>query len=156
MKIKRLIIINIVILALLFLFTTTISLNPKGEILERKPTFEWLGTPTSYAIMIDDNPDFTTPTVIEVRGNKYSPEEDLELGEYYWKVKGFRESNVQKFTVTSKVSLKREENENIKNDGNTRLRLGINHGITGAVILDINQTIKLGKEVEEVTAEQDE
>ncbi len=106
--------------------------------------------------MIDDNPDFTTPIVIAVRGNKYFPKEDLELGEYYWKVKGFRESNVQKFTVTSKVSLKREEDENIKNDGNTRLKLGINPGITGAVILDINQTIKLGKEVEEVTAKQDE
>lgn len=156
MKIKRLIVINIVILILLFLFTTVTSLNPKGEILERKPTFEWLGLPTGYVIMIDDNPDFTTPTTVEVKGNKYSPENELELGEHYWKVKGLRESEVQKFTIVSKVSLKREEDENLRNDGNTRLKLGIISGVTGAVTLDINQTIKLEKEVEEVSAKQDE
>lgn len=156
MKIKRLIVINIVILILLFLFTTVTSLNPKGKILERKPTFEWLGIPTGYTIMIDDNPDFTTPTTVEVKGNKYSPENELELGEHYWKVKGLRESEVQKFTIVSKVSLKREEDENLRNDGNTRLKLDVTPSITGAMILDINQTIKLEEKTEKISAEQDE
>ncbi len=151
----KIILVNLIILALFLILTTTTPLTPKGETFERKPTFEWLGMPTSYVIMIDDNPDFTTPTTAKVEGKTYAPEEDLELGTYYWKVKGFRNSKVQEFTITSKVSLKREEDEKVRNDGNTRLKLDIQPGITGAVILDINQTINT-ENAEEVTAKQDE
>ncbi|MCG2717691.1 MAG: hypothetical protein L6408_02500 [Nanoarchaeota archaeon] len=151
----KIIIVNIIIIALFFIFTTTITLNPKGEILERKPEFKWLGFPTSYVIMIDDNPEFTTPITAQVKGKTYTSEESLELGEYYWKVKGLRNSQTQKFIINSKVSLKREE-ENLRNDGNTRLKLDLKPSITGAVILDINRTIKLGEETEEVSAKQDE
>lgn len=156
MKIKHVIIANIMILLLTFLLTTATPLSPKGETLERKLTFEWLGLPIGYTIMIDDNPEFTTPVTAEVKGNNYSPENEFELGSYYWKIKGLRESKAQKFTIVSKVSLKTEEDENLRNDGNTRLKLSLNPGITGAAILDVNQTIKLDEEVEEVSAEQDE
>lgn len=155
MKTKKMILVNILVVLSFFIFTSTITLNPKEEIFERKPEFKWTGLPTSYTIMIDDNPDFSTPITAQVKGKTYTPEDNLDIGEYYWKVKGFRNSKVQKFIITSKVSLKREK-EDLRNDGNTRLRLDFKPSITGAAILDINQTIKLEKETEEVTAEQDE
>lgn len=155
MKTRTIILTNIAILILFIILTSTITLNPKGEICERKPTFEWLGLPTSYVIMIDDNPYFSTPVTAQVNGKTYALENSLELGDHYWKVKGLRESKVQKFTIVSRVSLKRED-EDMRNDGNTRLKLGIQPGVTGAVVLDINHTIKLEKNVEEVTAKQDE
>jgi len=156
MKTKTIIISNIIIILAFFILTTTITLSPGGETFERRPTFEWLGMPTGYTIMIDDNPDFSTPWTEKVEGKTYTPDKDLELGDYYWKVKGFRESNVQKFTIISKVSIKREEDEKLRNDGNARLKLDMQPGITGAVTLGINQTIKLEENVEEVIAEQDE
>lgn len=155
MKTKTIILANIVIVTLFFILTSTTPLSPKGEVLERKPEFKWLGLPTSYTVMIDDNPDFSTPITAEVEGKTYTPENNLELGEHYWKVKGFRNSKAQKFTIASKVSIKTEE-ENLRNDGNTRLKLNLKPGVTGAAILDINQTIKLGKETEKVSAKQDE
>lgn len=156
MKTRTVILSNIAILMIFFILTSTLTLSPGGEIFERRPTFEWLGLPTGYTIMIDDNPDFSTPIIEKVEGKTYTPNTDLELGDYYWKVKGFRESKVQKFTIVSKVSIKREEDEKLRNDGNARLKLGMQPGITGSVVLDINQTVKLEKDVEEVLAEQDE
>lgn len=155
MKTKKIILLNIIVILLFFILTSTTLLSPKGEVFERKPEFKWTGLPTSYTIMIDDNPDFSTPITANVKGKTYALEDNLELGYYYWKVKGFRNSKVQKFTITSKVSLKREE-EDLRNDGNTRLKLDLKPSVVGAVVLDINQTIKLEKETEEVTAEQDE
>ena len=139
MKIKNVILANLAAVALLFILTTTLPINPKGEIFERKPVFEWRGLPTSYIVMIDDNPQFSTPTTAQVKGKTYTPENDLELGEHYWKVEGIRESKVQKFTITSKVSLKREE-KNLRNDGNTKLNLDVCG--TGAAVLDVNQTVE--------------
>lgn len=156
MKAKRIIIANIALLALIFILSSTITLGPKGEIFERKPEFKWIGLPISYTIIIDDNPDFTTPITEKVKGNSYTPENDLALGDYYWKIKGIRNSNVQKFSLLSKVSLERLEEERLKNDGNVKLRLGLVPGAIGAAVLDINQSLKIGKEVEEVTAKQDE
>lgn len=153
MKTRNIILLNIAIIILFFILTSTTPLNPQREIFERKPTFEWLGLPTSYTIMIDNNPDFSTPITADVKGKTYTLEDSLELGEYYWKVKGFRSSKVQKFMITSKVSLKREE-EDLRNDGNTRLKLDFKPSVTGAAILDINKTIKLEKETEEVTGKQ--
>ena len=155
MKTKKIILLNIAVIALFFILTSTTPLNPKGEIFERKPEFKWVGLPTSYTILIDDNPDFSTPITADVKGKTYNLEDNLELGDYYWQVKGFRNSKVQKFTITSKVSIKKVEEE-LRNDGNTRLTLDLKPSVIGAVILDINQTIKLEKETEEVTAKQDE
>lgn len=156
MKIRTIILTNIAIAALFFLLMNTTPLTPNGNIFERKPEFKWFGLPTSYTIMIDDNPDFTTPIKAKVEGKTYTPENNLELGDHYWKVKGFRESRTQKFTIVSQVSLKREDDENLRNDGNTRLNLDLKPSIVGAVVLDINQTIRFEKETEEVKAKQDE
>ena len=141
MKTKNLIIINIAAAALFFLLTTVTTIEPYGKIFERKPVFKWTGMPSSYTIMIDDNPDFSTPIIEEVKKKEYTPKNNLELGDHYWKVKGIRNSKVQKFTIVSKVSLKREE-ESLRNDGNTKLKLNTQL-ITGAAILDINQTMKI-------------
>jgi len=154
MKIRNIIIINIAILIAFILFTSTILLNPKEKTLERKPEFRWTGLATTYTIMIDDNLDFSTPIIQKVDGKTFTPEENLELGEQYWKVKGIRESQVNKFTIESKVSIKKEQ-EDLKNDGNTRLKLET-IPVTGAAILDIDDTIKLAEEVQEAIAKQDE
>ena len=151
---KKIIIANITMIALFFILTTILLTSPKGETLERKPTFEWFGLPTGYVIMIDDNPEYTTPITAELKGNTYTLEENLGLGDHYWKVKGIRGSNVQTFTITSEVSLKTEE-DSLRNDGNTRLSIETMPTITGAAILGINQTIKL-EGIEEVSAKQDE
>lgn len=155
MKLKTFLTINAISILLFFLLTATVPLNPKGEIFEKRPVFKWLGMPSSYTVLIDDNPEFTTPVTAKVEGNSYVPEENLGLGEHYWKVEGIRGGKAQKFTIASTVSLKTEE-DSIRNDGNTRLKLDLKPSITGAVILDINQTIRLGEETEEVSARQDE
>ena len=140
---------------MLFIITTTITKGPQQETSERKPAFQWLGLHTGYTIMIDDNPEFTTPLTAEVEGNTFIPEENLGLGQHYWKVKGLRESGIKTFTIISEVSIKKEQ-DNLRNDGNTKLIIEKSPSITGAVILDINRTIKLEKDVEEVLAKQDE
>lgn len=154
MKLKSILLLNTIIILLFITLISVIPLSPGKETFERKPTFQWIGLPTTYTILIDDNPEFTTPTKAEVKGNSYTPEENLELGEHYWKVEGILGGKTQKFTITPKVSLKREE-DSLKNDGNTRLKLDLTPGITGAMILDVNKTIKPGA-AELVSARQDE
>jgi hypothetical protein len=87
---------------------------------DRRPVFEWTGAMQSYELLIDDNPDFTSPMTARVSGNSYRPEEDLDFGSYWWKVRsGDAESGVSRFALVSTVALSRLEKEAVRNSGNT-------------------------------------
>ena len=121
---------------------------------ERRPAFEWTGAMTSYELLIDDNPDFTSPMTARVSGNSYRPEEDLDFGSYWWKVRsGDAESGVSRFALVSTVALSRLEKEAVRNSGNTPV-LVQRSGITGAFVLAVNETLRIGEE-ENVKAEQE-
>lgn len=89
-------------------------------------------------ILIDDNMQFTSPQIIEVRDNLVI---SLAPGIYYWKVQGALESEVRELTIESKVDLKIKHIEgdryDVVNSGNTELNVGIfeNGSLTGNVIL---------------------
>ncbi len=89
-------------------------------------------------ILIDDNPDFTSPEKIDVKDNLIV---NLKPGEYYWKVDGVLQSEVRKLIVKSEIGLRLRPSGNeyeVVNSGNTRLSIDVysNNIITGRVILD--------------------
>jgi len=158
MKLKILILINILAVILFYLFVnlaTITQVSPSGDILQRSPEFRWEGLPIiTYTLLIDDNADFSTPIVAKVKGNTYVPEQDLAAGTYYWKVIGFKETGVQKFTITPTVSLKRESIVTLRNDGNVVVKLDMKPKLTGAAVLEIDKVVKLENETTEVSARQ--
>ena len=78
-------------------------------------------------ILIDENPDFTSPTKIYVEDNLVI---NLKPGVYYWKVKGDLESDVRKLTIISEIDLKLkkvdgEDRYDIVNAGNVELDVDV-------------------------------
>ncbi|MEM5871722.1 MAG: hypothetical protein QW051_02505 [Candidatus Aenigmatarchaeota archaeon] len=147
--------ITLCILIMVFINIVSISIilpANNAVITERRPTFLWSGLQGEYIFYLDEDPFFKTPITAKVKGNNYTPEKDLDLGIYYWKVesKPFS-SEVAKFNLVSSIILSRKENE-IKNEGNTPLLIR-SSGYTGAFVLGINETMKIGRE-ENVFAEQ--
>lgn len=104
----------------------------------RHVAFEWTGLASK--VLIDDNPQFTSPKEATKNGLI------LEPGTYYWRAEGI--SPVRKFTIDSEVAIEKEErigersaNYTIKNAGNTEtfleiLKRGI---ITGRIILGLGE-----------------
>lgn len=99
-------------------------------------------------ILIDDNLQFTSPQVFEVKDNLLIT---LPPGAYYWKVEGSLESEVRQLTIESHVALKVRDAGNgsyeLVNAGNTRLNVDIyDHGrLTGNVIVETeNSTVAEG------------
>lgn len=79
-------------------------------------------------ILIDDNPDFTSP-------NKYivnnGTEINLEPGKYYWEAVGVLGSKIRTLTIKSKVSfrlIKMGDDFGVVNDGNVGLNVAIYNG----------------------------
>lgn len=94
------------------------------------------------AILIDDNPEFTSPEKIYAENNLVI---NLKPGTYYWKVEGIINGEVRNLTVKSEVDLKlRDEGErySVVNSGNTRLKVDIydNSTLVGNVILDVDNS----------------
>lgn len=129
---KKQIIYNLLAIALLIvLLNFNILLYPEKGMQTRNTTikFAWLGL-TSYA-KIDENPQFTSPLVIE----RENPVAELKPGTYYWKA-GL--SRIHSFIIESEVALEVKpaliENETayrIENQGNTRILLNIIRNIMG-------------------------
>jgi len=72
-------------------------------------------------IYIDDNPEFSSPEEIHVRDNIIV---NLVPGNYYWKTKGIKESEIRQLTIASNIDLRlREANGtyDVVNAGNTPL-----------------------------------
>ena len=69
----------------------------------------------------------------------FAIENDLEFGEYYWKVVSKDgESITGYFVIDSMVQV--ENNEKVRNKGNTPILIS---GITGGAVLDIEEEVEL-------------
>ncbi len=90
-------------------------------------------------IIIDDNPDFTSPSRIDLTDDKDRIRIMLEPGTYYWKSAGVFEGSVRRFVIPSEVGL--ELNDSIlENTGNVPVNVSkqSDSGISGLVILDVS------------------
>ena len=80
-------------------------------------------------LFIDDNSDFTTPNVYEVKDGL---EINLAPGKYFWKAKGVFESEVRTLTINSEVNFKLRKIDNssfgVYNAGNVRLDVEVYNG----------------------------
>jgi hypothetical protein len=120
---------------------------------DRTPTFEWSGQRGNYELLIDDNPDFSSPSIFDVSGNTHDLPEELPFGTYWWKVRsGDIESAARRFALVSTVALSRLDRNLVRNSGNTAL-LVHSGGMAGAVTLAVNETLEIGDK-ENVKAEQ--
>ncbi|MFH1521789.1 MAG: hypothetical protein ABIF18_02410 [archaeon] len=79
-------------------------------------------------LLIDDNPDFTTPDEYKVEdGLKIN----LEPGKYYWKVVGVLGSEIRTLTINSVVSLELRNVDGgygVVNSGSVRLNVDVYNG----------------------------
>ncbi len=93
-------------------------------------------------ILIDDNPEFSSPDEIYVEDNLVI---NLKPGKHYWKIKGLTESEIRELTVLSEVDLKLKslggESYGIVNAGNTRLNVDVydNSKLTEKITLGIDE-----------------
>jgi hypothetical protein len=98
-------------------------------------------------ILIDSNPEFTSPDKIYAENNLVI---NLKPGIYYWKLNGALSSEVRKLTIESEVDLKlkksvegTEEGYEVVNSGNTELNVdiyGSDEELIGNVILEIDKS----------------
>jgi len=95
-------------------------------------------------LLIDDNPDFTTP-------DKYMIKDGLKInlkpGKYYWKAVGVLGSEVRTLTINSEVKLELKkigENYDVVNAGNVRLNVDIYNGtkLIDKLNLDVGDAVK--------------
>ncbi|MCK4714562.1 MAG: hypothetical protein KAT35_03230, partial [Candidatus Aenigmarchaeota archaeon] len=120
---------------------------------DRTPLFEWSGWDDSYELIIDDDPDFSTPMVFKVTGRTFVPSKEFDFGSYWWKVRTEEgESDPKTFTIVSKVEISRMEPVRIVNTGNTDLFVH-SSAVTGAFTVGVNETLEVGEE-DNVKAEQ--
>lgn len=109
------------------------------------------------AILIDDNPEFSSPDVINARNDAVI---NLKPGIYYWKLDGVLESDVRKFTILSEIELKLREFEDgyeVVNAGNTRLNVDIysEDVLTGSIVLDAGESHKTEEKENKFIGRQD-
>ncbi len=149
-KESSVLILSIIIIFLVaFLSFSSITLvSPYGGTVDRSPVFEWMGDYDSYRILIDDDSSFESPLIdVGFEEEYFSLGEDLEFGEYYWKLIAFEdgkvvESKPLKFEIVSLVSYSIDEND-LVSEGNVRSDLD---SITGGVVLDPGQRTRLLEE----------
>lgn len=96
-------------------------------------------------LLIDDNPEFTSPEELYVKDNLVI---NLKPGIYYWKVKGFLQSSIRRIAVVSEVGLILRENAGdyeVVNTGNTKLELDYieNDSVTENKFLDIKESAEV-------------
>ncbi|PXY71259.1 hypothetical protein CXX78_00255 [Candidatus Parvarchaeota archaeon] len=95
-------------------------------------------------ILIDDNPEFTSPKKINVENNLVI---NLQPGFYYWKIVGALSSEIREFTIKSEINLKLKKSDSgedsyqIINAGNLDLDVDILQmgEITGNIILKVDE-----------------
>ncbi len=163
------VVIVVFALGFVFLFTPNLQYPRNNEIISGNVVgFEFKN---ADSILIDDNPDFSSPQMVdlnelgEIEGEI---SEDIKLrfepGTYYWKAVGnIFESKVRSFIIDSEVGLelkKGEDNSTITNVGNVAVNVSEERSgsISGLVILDVqvehvvnpeNNTIYRGEQYDE-------
>jgi len=136
-KAKKIIFVDAIILILiiggLFLLTPKII----GTISKDRLTF--FKFTNAYAILIDDNPDFSSPKEVTEEAMKLNP------GQYYWKAIGvLGESEMGNFSIDSEVIVNMRidrENITIHNKGNVPINVkeDTRQIISGKMIIEINE-----------------
>jgi len=123
----------------LFLFT------PKILGVEREDKLTFFKFSNAYAILIDDNPEFTSPEKINDKAMKLNP------GKYYWKAIGLLgESETGDFNIDSEVIISVDiEDKTLKNEGNVPINVDKKTGgvISGNMIIEINEKKQFGNEL---------
>ena len=151
--------IDVILLLLVLSYTVIIPTKPKqNEVLEgRDVDFEWIGKKAKYWLIVDDNPEFTSPWIIETRKNRVSVK-NMSVGENWWYVMNERaRSKVRMFRIIPNVIIEVDEDNQsytVKNKGNVALNLSIElkNPVTGAVILALPYKDRISFEKENVTS----
>ena len=154
MKLSNYFGIGILIILLIIVSTNNINapitqIYPENNsiITEDQPTFEWIGK--ADKLIIDDNEEFASPIVENIKGNLYQIKDKLSFTTYYWKLLGNKNSSVLQFRIDSVVALElKNQNSlyNITNIGTTDLDLEVVEEntsvwkITGNLMLKLNET----------------
>ena len=134
---------TIILIATLFAIFS-ILLYPFQNMHTASRIIEFKFTGLATKVLIDDNPDFTSPIV------KTKPFIlDLEPGTYYWKTNFL--SPVRTFTIDSEVTINLLKKENqtytVQNKGNTMIDLIIrnikNWAMTGKAIVGVNEELDI-------------
>ncbi len=120
------------------LFALTPQLN--ATIFERTPTFRWSGE--ANTLLVDDNPDFTSPQNFSVSGqSSLTLTEPLPTGNHYWKLIGKTQAGPLRFTIQGKAALEVEQTTLgtvLKNTGNVDMSVVVEtatNSITGALVV---------------------
>lgn len=156
MKLSNYFGIVILIILLISLFinninTSIIQSYPENNsiITERQPIFKWVGK--ANKLIIDDNEEFVSPIIKNVKGNSYQIEDKLNFTAYYWKLIGKKKSSVSQFRIDSIVALELKNKANlykIANVGTADLDVEVVEEvpsvskITGRFVLGFNETMQ--------------
>jgi len=143
-KLKLIWITSIIILIATLFTIFSILLYPFQNMHTASRIIEFKFTGLATNVLIDDNPDFTSPIV------KTKPFIlDLEPGTYYWKTNFL--SPVRIFTIDSEVTINLLKKENqtytIQNKGNTIIDLIVRNirdwAMTGKAIVGVNEELDI-------------
>jgi len=154
MKLSGYLAIGILIILLISAFISNINapiiqIYPENNsiITEDQPTFKWIGK--ANKLIIDDNEEFASPIVENIKGNLYQIKDKLSFTAYYWKLTGSTNSSVLQFRIDSVVALELKNQTNlynITNIGTTDLDVEVAEEnssvwkITGNLVLKLNET----------------
>lgn len=96
----------------------------------------------SDSLLIDDNPEFTSPEKINVKDSLVVR---LSPGTYYWKTEGITKNEIRKLTILSEIGLKLkkiEEGYEVVNSGNLALNVEVydNETMTEKIVLKVDES----------------
>ena len=136
---------SLIVVAGLVGYTQPLVIGPIDD-LETSNTSILFSFENANVILIDDNPDFSSPEEIFVEDNLVI---NFKPGVYYWRIKGISESTVRKLTIVSEVNLKvrkaegdQENKYDLVNAGNVPLEVDIfeNGSLRTDVILGVDES----------------
>lgn len=93
------------------------------------------------AILIDDNPEFTSPEHVQMHDRLVVT---LQPGVHYWKVEGVVDSEIRKLVIASAVELRLEENGTryeVVNAGNVQTAVAFyeNESLLTSRVIDVHE-----------------
>ena len=142
------VLLSLILILYIYYNSLIVTLHPENNsvITDIQPTFRWTGE--ANKLLIDDNEEFISPIIEDIKGNSYQIEDKLNFTTYYWKLIGKKESSVSQFRVDSVVAMDlKNQNElyNITNVGTADLNVEVVEEIpfseiTGGFVLRLNET----------------
>lgn len=151
-KRKTMLIVTFEILIFILIIVSLSYFTPKMGGINKEDKAVFFKFTNAHAILIDDNPDFTSPEKISDKVIKLKP------GSYYWKAVGILgESETGNFTVNSEVIINIEIDDGettVTNQGNVPVNATKKQGgvIIGNMIIEMKDKEVFGNE-ENITIE---